>query len=428
MTTQVFQNQATSQLASGIVSTALSITLNSGGGAKFPVISSSSQVFYATLYDAATKLLREIVLVTAVTGDVLTVVRGQDGTTAQSWSAGDYIALWVTRAMVNNFVQQAQAQAGSYNIATDTGSANAYVAVMTPALTAYPAGMPFTLFPTNTNTGASTVSLGPGAIPIVNPDGTALGSNTLLASGAYPMVINAAGTAAILTGASQSLSGTGLATTGDVKWRPTQESITGWVGDTSTNGFTIGNGSSGSSYANANASALFTWVWTNFSQTQCPVLTSGGGASTRGVSAAADFAAPVNKRITIPDMRGLTIAGLDVGGTTWWASVPVTIGSSTTPGSIVGENLHTLVTAELALHSHANVLSNPTHIHTTNAELPGNISGTNTGGAFSPGYNFGVGTISPTAQNTTITNANAGSGTAHNTVQQTMLGTYYFKL
>ena len=423
MTTQVFANQATSQLASGIVSTALSITLNSGGGAKFPVISSSSQVFYATLYDAATKLLREIVLVTAVTGDVLTVVRGQDGTTAQNWGAGDYITLWVTRAMLNNFVQQAQAQAGSYNIATDTGSANAYVAVMTPALTAYPPGMPFTLFPTNTNTGASTVSLGPGAIPIVNPDGTALGSNTLLASGAYPMVINAASTAAILTGASQSLSGTGLATTGDVKWRPTQESITGWVGDTSTNGFTIGNGSSGSNYANANASALFTWVWTNFSQTQCPVLTSGGGASTRGVSAAADFAA--NKRITIPDMRGLTIAGLDVGGTNWWASVPVTIGSATTPGSVIGENLHTLVTAELAVHSHVNVLSNPTHTHSYLAPASGVGTGT------SPNYflsSNAAQTTGATAQNTTITNANAGSGTAHNTVQQTMLGTFFFKL
>jgi hypothetical protein len=416
MTIQVFSNQASSQLAGSISAGATSITLNAGGGASFPTIS-AGQVFYATLYDAATKLAREIVLVTGRSGDVLTVLRGQDGTTAQSWLAGDFISQWLTRAVMNNLTQQAQVQAGSYNVATDVGSANLYSATMTPSLSAYPPGMPFTLFPVASNTGASTVNLGPGAIPIINPDGTSLGSNTLLAGGAYPMVTNAAGTAAILTGASQSLQGSGLATTGDVKWRPTQETITGWVGDTSTNGMTIGSATSGATYANANAAALFNWAWTNFSNTQCPV--SGG----RGVSNTADFAA--NKTITMPDMRGLTMGGLDVGGSTNWASVPTTIGNSTTPGSIIGENLHALITAELAAHTHGVIDFGHGHV------VPADFDTRNQGTVSGFGYYTNTGSNSPLSASNNVTGisiANAGSGTAHNTTQRTMLGTFYFKL
>jgi len=51
-----------------------------------------SQYFIGTLNDAATGLVREIVKVTAISGDSLTVVRGQEGTTAVSWLSGDYFA------------------------------------------------------------------------------------------------------------------------------------------------------------------------------------------------------------------------------------------------------------------------------------------------------------------------------------------------
>ena len=67
---------------------------------------------------------------------------------------------------------------------------------------------------------------------------------------------------------------------------------------------TIGDASSGASNrANADTSALFTKLWTNFSNTNCPV--SGG----RGASAAADFAA--HKTIQLPQMLGrvLGVAG-----------------------------------------------------------------------------------------------------------------------
>lgn len=74
---------------------------------------------------------------------------------------------------------------------------------------------------------------------------------------------------------------------------------TGWVaGD----GSTIGNVGSGATRANVDTLALFTAWWNAYTNTQLPILTSAGGASTRGASAAADWAAL--KRLTVFDVRG----------------------------------------------------------------------------------------------------------------------------
>lgn len=81
----------------------------------------------------------------------------------------------------------------------------------------------------------------------------------------------------------------------------------GWV---EANGGTIGDTSSGASRANNDTEALFTAMW-NLSATASPILTSAGVASTRGASASADYAA--HKRLTVPDMRGQFLRGLDNG-------------------------------------------------------------------------------------------------------------------
>lgn len=66
----------------------------------------------------------------------------------------------------------------------------------------------------------------------------------------------------------------------------------GWL---MVDGRTIGNASSGAtSRANADTQALFTKLW-SFDPSAVPIYTSAGALSTRGASAAADFAA--NKRI-----------------------------------------------------------------------------------------------------------------------------------
>ena len=73
-----FANNATTTLAAPLTATATTVTLASGTGSLFPPLSGGN-TFISTLTDAATGLVREIVKVTAITGDVLTVVRAQEG-------------------------------------------------------------------------------------------------------------------------------------------------------------------------------------------------------------------------------------------------------------------------------------------------------------------------------------------------------------
>lgn len=202
------------------------------------------------------------------------------------------------------------------------------------------------------------------------------------------------------------------ASVGDFKWRPTAETLPGWVmSDTST----IGSGaSSASQLASASAANAFAWLWTNFSNTQCPV------SSGRGVSAAADFAA--NKTIATIDMRGITPAGVDKFGSTYWSGVPVVSGGATIPGSILGEMLHALSVGELATHNHATIDVGHVHLQQSNTALAAG------GGSLSSGG--GGQATGGTTQNATtgILIQNTGNGNGHNTAQRTMAGTWYCKL
>lgn len=95
------KNNAYSTLLVGINSTATSISLAVGTGARFPAASvASGNYFYVTLLDTSNNL--EIVKVTNRTNDTLTVVRGQDGTTARSFVLGDRVELRVTTALLSD--------------------------------------------------------------------------------------------------------------------------------------------------------------------------------------------------------------------------------------------------------------------------------------------------------------------------------------
>lgn len=86
-------NNAFGTLAAGINSSATSITLTTGQGARFPTLG-AGDYFYATLIDTSNNL--EIVKVTARSTDVLTVVRAQESTTARAYSTGDRIEIRLT--------------------------------------------------------------------------------------------------------------------------------------------------------------------------------------------------------------------------------------------------------------------------------------------------------------------------------------------
>ena len=105
--TILFNNNAGSTLAGAISNTATSVNLAAGTGVLFTQEGSPSVSDYVvcTFTDAATGLLTEIVHVTNVTGDVITMIRAQEGTTALSWQAGDIFAEFWTAGQCAAMVQ-----------------------------------------------------------------------------------------------------------------------------------------------------------------------------------------------------------------------------------------------------------------------------------------------------------------------------------
>ena len=88
-----FANNAYGTLSQAYATTATSIVLTAGNGARFPTLT-GSQYFFATLLDTSNNL--EIVKVNARSTDTLTIVRAQEGTTARAFSTNDRVELRVT--------------------------------------------------------------------------------------------------------------------------------------------------------------------------------------------------------------------------------------------------------------------------------------------------------------------------------------------
>lgn len=84
----IFSNDASTTVAAAITSS--STTLPVASGTAFPVPIAGQQ-FAIWMTDAATKLVHEVMYVTANAGNQFTVIRGQEGTTATSWAIGDYV-------------------------------------------------------------------------------------------------------------------------------------------------------------------------------------------------------------------------------------------------------------------------------------------------------------------------------------------------
>lgn len=100
------KNNASGTLATAVNASDTGIVLTTGNGASFPALS-AGDYFYATL--ESTGGTSEIIKVTVRSGDSLTVVRAQEGTTAQSFAAGSRIELRVTAQSVLDAVDQVTA-------------------------------------------------------------------------------------------------------------------------------------------------------------------------------------------------------------------------------------------------------------------------------------------------------------------------------
>ncbi len=101
MAKPLFSNNAGSALASAITSGATTLTVTAGQGGLFPT-PSGGDTFTVTLY-AVTGVVEsawEVMTCTARSGDVLTVTRGQEGTTAQAWPLGTPVEARLTAGVM----------------------------------------------------------------------------------------------------------------------------------------------------------------------------------------------------------------------------------------------------------------------------------------------------------------------------------------
>lgn len=184
------------------------------------------------------------------------------------------------------------------------------------------------------------------------------------------------------------------------------------------NGRTMGNAASGGTErANADTSALFTYLWNNLDNTAAPV--SGG----RGGSAAADFAA--NKTITLPDFRGALPIGLDDMGAaagSFFSGLTFTSGTAITAGSRTGSNGVTLASGNLPAHSHSGTTAAEnlhTHTGTTGTESQSHThSGTSSSDGLH-GHTFSGGAAASDGVHTHFTVSGGTSDTTPNSTRYT---------
>ncbi|EHS1314612.1 phage tail protein [Salmonella enterica subsp. enterica serovar Reading] len=167
-----FGNNVVSSLAADITASQTTIQVMPGAGAMFANLltsdyanSSNPLKTYAkiTLTDAKETVF-EVCHLTAVNNDMLTVIRGQEGTTAKGWSLNDVIANFATRGSENQFVQIEELQSGHY-VAGVAGGTENNLTLELPATYFVNGGVDWTLrtplvvIPALNNTGASTLQL-----------------------------------------------------------------------------------------------------------------------------------------------------------------------------------------------------------------------------------------------------------------------------
>lgn len=186
-------NNASGKLLSSINNTATSVTLQTGQGALFPSPVSTVSYFYLAHVNPVTNLVDEIVQVTAVSGDTFTIVRGQEGTTAVAWIAGDIVGDYFTAGSFNALAQKQQVQSNLFNYATDTGVVNAYVVTLSPAPNLVN-GMSISFSTANSNTTTTpTLTVNGITLSITLPGGASVSPGQIVANAVSYGYYNATG-------------------------------------------------------------------------------------------------------------------------------------------------------------------------------------------------------------------------------------------
>ncbi len=125
----LFVNNASSTLLANVGPTDTAMVLPNGNGAKFPN-PTAGQSFYLTVEDTSGNV--EIVEVTSRTNDVLTVVRGRDGTPARAFTAGTFVEARVTAGTLSYLDYQGHAGLPQGSVVLDDGAMVPQAVLTTP--------------------------------------------------------------------------------------------------------------------------------------------------------------------------------------------------------------------------------------------------------------------------------------------------------
>lgn len=193
MTVLLYANNAKTTLAAPINATQTTITVAPGTGVQFPS-PTTGQAFKLTLVSASSSSTLEICLCTARTGDTLTVVRAQEGTSGTPFRLNDIVGNYDTAGTMDDLVQSEQLQQGIYAYTDVGGTANALTATIASKLTTIPDGLNLVLGASTANTGAASLILTLGSTiqtshPIVKGNNAALVAGDIPAAG-YPIQLN----------------------------------------------------------------------------------------------------------------------------------------------------------------------------------------------------------------------------------------------
>jgi hypothetical protein len=189
--TILFANNASSTLAGPISSSAVTANLATGTGALFPA-PTGGDYFVMTFVAASNPLVFEVVHCTARVGDTVTIVRGQEDTSAADWATNDIAAMLITAGCLEAFQQSVGSLASTYG--TDSGSANAMVVTLgyaPPTLAGF-TGIPLTIRKANTtSTGAVTLVVnGFAPTAVINGNITGLVASQLPANTVFTVVFD----------------------------------------------------------------------------------------------------------------------------------------------------------------------------------------------------------------------------------------------
>lgn len=140
----LFSDQAQTTLTGALTTISTTLSVSAGAGALFPDPNSAltpPEAFVLVLISQTNPNIFEIVLCTSLSGDTLTVVRAQENTSAQAWSANDIVMHGITAgqmAQMNQISQSLQLAPNSifyvnYTTGSDSNPGTSALPFKTPA-------------------------------------------------------------------------------------------------------------------------------------------------------------------------------------------------------------------------------------------------------------------------------------------------------